>query len=236
MQMGLTFERVEAIKGGYLREAEKRKVNPRRFWRRAVTDAEIGCYLSHLKVIRIIAERKLSRAIILEDDVIFESDFAQFADGSLAIPQRFDILKLSGHDFRRRKVLNIAACGTRMLSFVTPPTFGAAAYLITLSGAIKAIEQLTVIRSQFDSDFFRYWQTGLHTLDILPYPAHQDGSKSTMEDRARIIPLTRKQERLLKISRRPVKRMEKIMRVIFQLRYFGLSAFNSSRIVRPPAK
>jgi glycosyl transferase family 25 len=223
--LGLEFERVPAIRGSTLSASDKSKINPRRFWRYGRTDAEIGCYLSHLKALRLVVERRLPRAIILEDDVEFERDFVLFTSTAFRLPEKTDVLKLEGFgESRRRKVLPVVDLGSRTISFLSDPTFGSAAYLITLSGAEKALRKLRHMKDQLDSDLFRYWQTGIRSYDVLPYPVRQDRVDSTILDRGRVSSeLTPAQKALMRLYRRPLKEMDKLKRAYFNVRYHGLS-------------
>lgn len=210
--LGLEFERVPAIKGTDMSRSEMARVNPWRPWRYARTNAEVGCYASHLKALMIVSDRRLPRAIILEDDAIFDADFADFAHPRYPLPHGTDILKLEGFDFSGKAVVPFGvASPDRRFAFLTTPSSGSAAYLITLVGAQKALRRLTAMKDQFDSDLFRYWQTGITTYDVIPYPVRQNGADTTIPGRKknRLPPLRRF---ALNIFRAPVKRYDKAKR------------------------
>ena len=67
-------------RGGLPAEAEARidREAARRRMGRPLRDAEFACALSHLGIYRLIAERGLSGAVILEDDAILLPGFARF--------------------------------------------------------------------------------------------------------------------------------------------------------------
>ncbi len=177
-ELGLSFERVPAIDGSMLSPDEKQRFSPNRSWI-VLHDAEIGCYLSHLKVLRLIAERELPRAIVLEDDAIFEPDFAVWASGECPMPPDTDLLKLEGFGAKNCLKLPVSAYAHRNIVFSYRHTGGTAAYVITLEGARKALRNLTHARGQLDYDLF-LWRNGLRVCDVTPYPARQDGTGSTI--------------------------------------------------------
>lgn len=69
-RLGLSFELVEGVDGSAIPEAERRAL---------LADGinyhpgVIGCYLAHLRAYRLMAERRIALALILEDDAILRS-------------------------------------------------------------------------------------------------------------------------------------------------------------------
>ncbi len=56
---------------------------------------EVGCYASHLKTMKIIVERDLDYALILEDDAILPADFQTIIAQVLArLPQGWDLVHI----------------------------------------------------------------------------------------------------------------------------------------------
>jgi|GEM_PF-5242646 len=65
---------------------------------RMLTLGEVGNYLSHRAIWLEIARQKLEIAVVLEDDVILESDFAAKLEKALSeVPQDWDALYLGCH-------------------------------------------------------------------------------------------------------------------------------------------
>ena len=69
---GLAYERVEAVVGREL-DAEQKRDSFSPFWYgllqgRAVTNAELGCSLSHRKVWQMMIDRAQNWVVIFEDD------------------------------------------------------------------------------------------------------------------------------------------------------------------------
>ncbi len=77
---GVPYERVSAVYGKGLAEAERRAAySPFRWWcamGRAIAPAEIGCAVSHFKIYRrMLEDGDLAFCCILEDDVALSSQF-----------------------------------------------------------------------------------------------------------------------------------------------------------------
>ncbi len=215
--LGLTYERVSAVNGRELSKEEKQKVSPERSWL-PLSDAEIGCYMSHLKAIRLVAERELPRAIILEDDAVFEEDFALWASRDCPLPRYTDILKLEGFGAKNTKKIPIWIYENRTLQFSYKPTGGAAAYLITLDGARKALQKLDIMKAQLDTDLFAYWKFGFRVYEVAPFPARQEGGASTIDHRKG------KRSMRMKVERYFLKSFDKAGRLYCSVKWFGLGA------------
>jgi glycosyl transferase, family 25 len=213
-ELGLHFERVPAISGNILTPIEKKRVNPKRIWLQLYDD-EIGCYLSHLKAIRLVTDRELRRAIILEDDAAFDKDFAVWTRFDCPLPNDADILKLEGFGATDALKIHVLNCNNRVIQFSYKPTGGAAAYLITLAGARKALKALEIMRGEIDYDLTAYWRTGLVVYDVSPFPARQSvASIKFREDPKRTVGYS--------VGRRILKLSDKLGRFYFTIRKFGI--------------
>lgn len=141
--LGLDFERIPAVNGRSLSREEKRKIGSGRS-SVSLSNSEIAHYMSHLKALRIVADRGLPRAIILEDDAVFDDDFALWASSECSLAANVDILKFEGSCARDTIKTPVSTYETKTIQFSNKPTGGAAAYLITLEGAKKALMEQDV--------------------------------------------------------------------------------------------
>lgn len=87
---------VEAIDGRSL-DLEKMKAEGRLQWndwnQRDLTNGEVGCYLSHVKVWNMLVEQNLNKILICEDDTIWRPDANEIADRFMAeVPDDWDII------------------------------------------------------------------------------------------------------------------------------------------------
>ena len=82
--LGLTYEIIPAVYGAALSNEDRlRHYDDRKAkWRqsRSLVSAEIGCALSHLNVYRMMIERVVEYALVLEDDVTLPSNLKSFLD------------------------------------------------------------------------------------------------------------------------------------------------------------
>ncbi len=221
--LGLDFERIPAVNGRTLSREEKQKISPKRSWL-PLSDPEIARYMSHLKALRAVADRGLPRTIILEDDATFDEDFAVWASSDCSLPSELDILKLEGFGTPSTIRIPISTYADRAIQFSYKPTDGAAAYLITLDGARKALKALDVPRGQLDHDLFAYWKTGLRTYEVFPFPAQQEGSPSTiLRHQSRERPLRMNMRRYF------LKNFHRASQFYRSVSWFGLGALLTAR-------
>jgi glycosyl transferase family 25 len=215
-RMGLTCERVPAIDGRTIDKATRDRFNPKRSWH-IYSDSDMACYLSHLKALGIIAERGIPRAIVLEDDASFDSDFALWTAPECPLPDNVELLKLEGFGAKNSPKIPLCQSANRTIQFSYKPTGGAAAYIITLAGARRVLRELKIMRGLLDSDLFAYWKTGIGVYELSPFPAFQDGSPST-------ITLPKRGSRTLwfRLTRHVIKSYARFERVIYVLRKFGI--------------
>ncbi len=219
-KLGLVYERIAAVDAKDMSESEREKLDPPRFWQTKKFPTEIACYASHLKVMRLIVERQLPRAIILEDDADFDDDFAVWIQDDCPIPQDTDVLKLEGFGAHNSIKIPISRYNNRSINFAYKPAGGAAAYILTLEGAKKAIKTLNIMREQIDDDLFGYWKNGLKVYEVFPFPAKQDQiDHATIRGHALERPLS------LKLSRYVMKSYFKLKRFRYVVVTFGLKPF-----------
>ncbi len=80
-RLGVSYERIEAVNGKVLPEAERRQtVNRFRWWcaiGRPVVPAEIGVALSHASIYRRMVQEGIPCACVLEDDVMLGDRFPE---------------------------------------------------------------------------------------------------------------------------------------------------------------
>jgi glycosyl transferase family 25 len=215
--LGLSFERIPAINGQTLSREEKQKICLERSCL-PLSDCEIAHYMSHLKALRIVVDRELPRAIILEDDAVFDDDFALWASSECPLPAEVEILKFEGSGARDTIKIPISTYANRTIQFSYKPAGGAAAYLITFEAARKALKELDVASAQLAHDLFAYWKFGVRVYEVAPFPAHQEGSPSTIAHSARKQPLR------TEFGRYMPKSFDKARRLYFSVKWFGVGA------------
>lgn len=119
-RLGVTYTRVEAVRGRALSLDEKRMaVNRFRWWcavGRPATEGEIGCALSHAYVYHKMLDENIPFACVMEDDVVLDNRFPQVLTKleKHLVPQNNCVYLLSNHSDPNDQI------GDRHSGFKTP--------------------------------------------------------------------------------------------------------------------
>ena len=128
---------------------------------------EVGCYASHLKTMKIIVERDLDYALILEDDAILPADFHTIVAQVLArLPQGWDLVHICRDTNRAVKPVADLDHGRRIVRYSRVPET-TTAYLISRSGAKKFLKPIKRYWP-VDTDFRQPWRFGLEIYGVDP--------------------------------------------------------------------
>jgi glycosyl transferase, family 25 len=131
---------------------------------------EIGCYASHLRVLKQIASGELGPAVlVMEDDIDIVPDLTEIiAETLLKLPAGWDILRLACSP--RRAYTPVARVGAArfLVSYSKIPN-SMCANLITPEGARKFLEK-GVRGLTIDDDLRRPWFHSMKTFGLVPPP------------------------------------------------------------------
>jgi glycosyl transferase, family 25 len=151
---------------------------------RRLSNGEVGCYASHFMLWDWLAASDYEQAIIFEDDVIVDWAVIEQLTLNRFADYGIDLLRLYlTHPFP----WNIAKY--RLLSpnshLVRPRgmTFGTQGYLLTRDAARILVSRYGVAAAPVDWVLGRYWEHGLATFSIHPFPVIERHSSSGIGDR-----------------------------------------------------
>lgn len=159
---GLQFEFFDALEGAKIDRAQYPAG-------RALTNAELGCYLSHVGVWRRIAELPLDGALVLEDDVSVVDDIEALCRELARLPVQPDMVRVSSlKPPRGPKIFGLSAGRNLLLARINPS--GLQGYWLTPAGARRLLACWETPTRPIDKVVDRYWQHGLKVL-LLDQPA-----------------------------------------------------------------
>ena len=99
--LGISAERLLAVDGRLL-QVDALPIRWR--FRNLPSRGTLGCFLSHLTVLRRIAREQIERTLVLEDDVLFSPNFKQvFRNYWEVTPERWDLVYLGQSGFFPRR-------------------------------------------------------------------------------------------------------------------------------------
>ncbi len=176
-----------------------------------LTSAEVGCYLSHIKVIQDAYDNNKEHVCILEDDTLIEADFAATLDAIEQLPEKVEFVRLMGLKRHKRKVVDQLTTHTSL----TRPhkgLCGTQGYVINRRGMRKVLEQSRIIAEPIDKFYDHFWDIDLHCYGVEPHaiwerPHNTSSIKKQSRGEATRPPLRRIQKHLIKLSRGTKRRL-----------------------------
>jgi GR25 family glycosyltransferase involved in LPS biosynthesis len=149
------FEAVDASDPGILQEIMS--IFPKIKFDKELSRGQIGCCLSHFKVLLHIIQNNIDIATIFEDDVHFHPNWSVLSERYYHhTPKNFDVIFIGNQISPKNPKIS------------TSSTFCTHAYVVTLEGAKRLLRALLT----WDYQNFKYYQPGwdligLYNIDIM---------------------------------------------------------------------
>jgi glycosyl transferase family 25 len=175
-ELGIAYERFPAIRGKDL----PHWLSPY-FTGSDLSRGEIGCYASHLSVMRQV-ELSGKPGLIFEDDERIKPEFPGLLEEILSLDLPFDILRISS--IRKKRIILTQAdlsAGYKVVRYLRIP-MNTGAYLITPEGANRFIEWKKRRTAPVDFDLARVWEHKVRTLGVWPEPVLHNVQASSSID------------------------------------------------------
>lgn len=180
-EVGLNLTFIEAVNGRALSTEETNTIydsaKRQRNFGRDMTGGELGCLLSHRNIYDKMIAENIERAIILEDDVIFENDVKEALEAIMISPMPWDTIRFLGSKkIYKRGCRKITPLGQTHYHFARLPTApgGSHGYFITKRAAQIMRNHMNRLWVPIDTLLGRTWETGIETLVLHPAPLYPD--------------------------------------------------------------
>lgn len=179
---GLDWTRQSAVLGRALPpEQQDRLLDRERFRRRRGMDpalGELGCYLSHVEVLRAFLASPHRFALVLEDDALLTPALVPVLQGLVDHAERWDMVKLSRvHSGTPRQYLDVAP--GHALAVMLSRCTGSSAYLVNRRAAQAYVEGLLPMSLPYNHVFDQGWTFGLKVRMVTPPPCVHDEDIAT---------------------------------------------------------
>lgn len=165
----LEINRIEAIDGQMIAETDWTNADRCAFARntaREIYPGEYGCYFSHMKALKAFVDSEAQFGIILEDDVLPNSDLHQRVVSIIEESIEFDVIKLVNHRAVGFITLSKTSKGDKVGRTLFGPQGSAAAYLVSRKGALQIINRRKVMCLPWDVALERYWEIDANVLTV----------------------------------------------------------------------
>lgn len=181
-EIGLPHVRIAAVDGQARWDALFPTVDVSAFQRnvgRDVMPGEIGCYHSHLQAWQGLLESKHDTLLVLEDDVVFGTDFRQALALGLEHRGEWDLLKLN--KVRAKQPVRQRKLGPYSLNAYIGPATGTGAYLIQRHVVEHLLPRMLPIKRPIDHELERVHVLDYRLFGLEPFPSEvRDGQQSTI--------------------------------------------------------
>lgn len=191
VELGLSWERLPAVDGRRLAPPHESLIDRATHVARGLefSPGAIGCWLSHRRAQRMVAEGTEPMALILEDDIAIADNLPDVLERiGRGEAGRFDVIRLHRVKMKRR-FTPVSRFGGGALGFVRPADSGTLAYIITREAARRLIASIPRMVQLADHALYEHWTHGLVVCSIdPPVVLHDDEGRSSIGAR----PLSRK--------------------------------------------
>jgi len=117
-----------------------------------LTDGQIGCYLSHIEVLKKASDENHNIIMILEDDIIFGESFKEKLNKYYKeVPNEWDIIYLGGSRLKGKKISKHVVKGVYEKNIDGGYNMGTFAMMISKKGIKKLLSLLYPIRYAIDT-------------------------------------------------------------------------------------
>jgi glycosyl transferase family 25 len=136
---------------------------------RPLSGPEIAVCSSHVAVLSNFLERGSTEyVLVLEDDVIFDTDFPLDKLSAFCSEKGIDYIRLFGKHYAKAVHLDFFF-DRSIVRYLSSPA-GAQAYLMSKAGARRFLESYRSIDATVDLAMDRFWTQQLPIYSIFPYP------------------------------------------------------------------
>lgn len=149
---------------------------------------EVGCYLSHMGVMKRFLETSHEHCLVLEDDALLSSDFSVVLQQVLNSTAHGDLTLLYGN--RRHVALTLAQlpCRRKMVGYWGKQT-GAVAYLVNRKAAEAFVRHMLPMRLPLDHAFSQVWAMDIRMRGVHPFPVTTGAFESVIGKTGEKFPL-----------------------------------------------
>lgn len=142
-------------------------------YRRApLTSSEVGCYLSHYRLIREAYDSGLSHICLFEDDVVAEEGVGDLIRGITQLDDKHHLVRLMSLKVRKRKVLQGLPAGYTLVRPLRG-ALGTQGYVVNRAGMKRILDFGATIYMPIDKLYDSFFLYGLHCFSVEPHAVYE---------------------------------------------------------------
>lgn len=147
--------------------------------RAKLTSSEVGCYLSHYRLIKQAYENGLSHVALLEDDVVAEPGLGDAMRRILELDDTAHLVRLMALKIRKRKVVQAL---NDQFNLVRPirGSLGTQGYIVNREGMARIVKSGARIFMPIDSFYDSFFVFDFNCYGIEPHAIYELGGPSNI--------------------------------------------------------
>lgn len=177
-----------------------------------LTSSEVGCYLSHYRLIFEAYNRGLSHICLFEDDVVAEPGVGQLIRDIAQLDDKAHLVRLMSLKIRTRKIMQELS-GGYTLTWPLRGALGTQGYVLNRIGMKKILDFGSTIYMPIDKLYDSFFLYGLNCFSVEPHALYEL-SRSTNVRKS-----TREGDNPPFYAQLPY-RFHKLYRSVYRYRYF----------------
>jgi len=155
------------------------------YWRALVnrkarlTNSEVGCYLSHYRLIKQAYSKGLSHVVIFEDDIGIEEGLYDVVQKIVRLGPQFHLVRLMALKIRKRTILKSLSDDYDLVR-ATRGTLGTQGYVLNRQGMRKIIRFGATMRMPIDKLYDSFFLYGLNCYNVEPHIIYEQAHPSSV--------------------------------------------------------
>ena len=137
-----------------------------------LTSSEVGCYLSHYRLIRQAYDRGVDHVCIFEDDVVAEAGLGNLIRDICELDDNAHLVRLMSLRVRKRKVVKTLPSGHTLVRPLRG-ALGAQGYVLNRMGMKKILDHGTNIYMPIDKLYDSFFLFGLNCFSVEPHAIYE---------------------------------------------------------------
>ena len=150
--------------------------------RSPLTPSEVGCYLSHYRLIKKAFAEGEQKVLIFEDDVVVEEGLYPLVQSIFDLGPQAHLVRLMALKLRKRRVVG-ELTGQHELVRPLRGALGAQGYIVNRDGMRKIIEFGRTISMPIDKLYDSFFLFGLNCYSVEPHAMHETVHPSSIAKR-----------------------------------------------------
>ena len=148
-----------------------------------LTSSQVGCYLSHYRVIKKAYDEGYDRVCILEDDAILEEKFGAGLKQLIDLPEEYEMTRLMALKIRKRKIIKSLFENNDEHVLVRPERgwCGAQGYLLSRAGMKKILDNGSDLFEPIDKLYDHFWEFDLKLYGVEPHLVYEKREESNIK-------------------------------------------------------